>query len=68
LFLQASGVELLADSGKVSALEARIHAEGEFEKYRIIQAKLFESDMANIYAKITGEFRPYRIFEFLTGF
>ena len=44
LFLQASGVELLADSGKVSALEARIHAEGEFEKYRIIQDKLFESD------------------------
>ena len=44
LFLQASGVELLTDSGKVSALEARIHAEGEFEKYRIIQDKLFESD------------------------
>ena len=44
LFLQASGTELLSDSGKVSALEAKIHAESEFEKYRIVQDKLFESD------------------------
>ena len=44
LFLQASGVELLADSGKVTALAAKIHAEAEFEKYRVIQDKLFESD------------------------
>jgi len=44
LFLQASGSELLRDSGKVSALEAKIHAEGEFEKYRVIQDHLFASD------------------------
>jgi len=44
LFLQASGTELLSDSGKVTALEAKIHAEGEFEKYRIIQDKIFSSD------------------------
>ena len=44
LFLQASGTDLLSDSGKVTALEAKIHAEGEYEKYRVIQDKLFESD------------------------
>lgn len=44
LFLQASGVELLTDSGKVTALEAKIHAEEEYEKYRIIQDKIFTSD------------------------
>ena len=44
LFLQASGTELLSDSGKVTALEAKIHAETEFEKYRIVQDRLFESD------------------------
>lgn len=44
LFLQASGVELLTDNGKVTALAAKIHAESEFEKYRVIQDKLFESD------------------------
>jgi hypothetical protein len=44
LFLQAAGTDLLTDAGKVSALEAKIHAEGEFEKYRIIQDSLFSSD------------------------
>ena len=44
LFLEASGTDLLSDSGKVTALEAKIHAEGEYEKYRVIQDKMFESD------------------------
>jgi len=44
LFLQAAGTDLLTDNGKVTALEAKIHAEGEYEKYRLIQDKLFESD------------------------
>jgi hypothetical protein len=44
LFLQASGTDLLTNASKVSALEAKIHAEGEFEKYRIIQDRLFSSD------------------------
>jgi hypothetical protein len=44
LFLQAAGTDLLNDAGKVTALEAKIHAEGEFEKYRIIQDELFRSD------------------------
>ena len=35
---------LLKDAGKVSAEIARLHAESEFEKYRIIQDELFMSD------------------------
>lgn len=35
---------LLKDAGKVSAEIAKLHAETEFEKYRIIQDKLFLSD------------------------
>jgi hypothetical protein len=44
LFLQASGTDLLTDAGRVAALEAKIHAEGEFEKYRVTQDRLFSSD------------------------
>jgi hypothetical protein len=47
LFLQATGTDLLTNSGKVTALEAKIHAEGEFEKYRVIQDRLFSSDFDN---------------------
>lgn len=35
---------LLKDTGKVSAEIAKLHAETEFEKYRVIQDKLFMSD------------------------
>lgn len=36
--------EVLKDAGKVSAELAKAHAESEFEKYRIIQDRLYESD------------------------
>ena len=35
---------LLKDAGKVSAEIAKLHAESEFEKYRIIQDQRFISD------------------------
>ena len=35
---------LLKDAGKVSAEIAKLHAETEFEKYRVIQDRLFLSD------------------------
>ncbi len=38
------GTGILTNSGKVTALQARIHAESEFEKYRGIQDKQFQSD------------------------
>ena len=35
---------LLQDAGKVSAEIAKLHAETEFEKYRIVQDRLYKSD------------------------
>ena len=43
-FLEFSGNEILTGPGKISAEEAKLHAETEYEKYRIIQDRLFESD------------------------
>lgn len=43
-FLQLWDKEILNDAGKVSAALAKKHAESEFEKYRIIQDKLYKSD------------------------
>ncbi len=42
--LAAGGNEVLQSPGKVTAEEAKEHAETEFEKYRIIQDRLFKSD------------------------
>ena len=35
---------ILQDAGKVTAEIAKLHAEIEFEKYRVIQDRLFMSD------------------------
>lgn len=43
-FLEFNGTEILTGAGKISAEQAKLHAETEFEKYRIIQDKLFISD------------------------
>jgi hypothetical protein len=43
-FIEATDREILQDAGKVTAEIARAHAESEFEKYRIVQDRLFESD------------------------
>ncbi len=43
-FIQMFEYGLLKDAGKVSAEIAKLHAETEFEKYRVIQDKLFLSD------------------------
>jgi ATPase subunit of ABC transporter with duplicated ATPase domains len=42
--LAATDREILQDAGKVTAEIARAHAMSEFEKYRIAQDRLFESD------------------------
>jgi hypothetical protein len=44
IFLSADEREVLEDAGRISAEIAREHAEGEFEKYRVIQDRLFQSD------------------------
>jgi len=43
-FIEATDREILQDPGKVTAEIAKSHAESEFEKYRIVQDRLFESD------------------------
>jgi hypothetical protein len=43
-FIEATDREILQNAGKVTAEIAKAHAESEFEKYRIIQDRLFESD------------------------
>jgi len=43
-FIEATDRGVLQDAGKVSAEIAKAHAESEFEKYRIVQDRLFESD------------------------
>jgi len=49
-FLAATDREVLADAGKVTAEIAHAHAESEFEKYRIVQDRLFESDFDRVVA------------------
>ena len=44
IILEAGGDAVLDDAGQISAEYARKFAESEFEKYRIIQDRLFESD------------------------
>jgi len=43
-FIELTDLEVLRDAGRVSAELAKEFAESEFEKYRLIQDKLFNSD------------------------
>ena len=43
-FLDLTDRPVLTDAGHVSAEQAKEYAETEFEKYRVIQDKLFQSD------------------------
>lgn len=43
-FLEFNGNEILTDAGKISAEQAKLHAETEYEKYRIVQDRMFMSD------------------------
>jgi len=47
-FIEATDREILQDAGKVTSEIAKAHAESEFEKYRIIQDRLFESDFDRV--------------------
>lgn len=44
LFLEFNERDVLKDAGEITAEIAKKHAESEFEKYRIVQDQLFESD------------------------
>ena len=43
-FIEETDRDVLQDAGKVTAEIAKVHAESEFEKYRIVQDRLFKSD------------------------
>ena len=49
-FLQFNDAEILQDRGKVTAAIARAFAESEFEQYRIIQDRLYQSDFDRLIA------------------
>jgi hypothetical protein len=54
-FIAATDREILQDAGKVTAEIAQAHAESEFEKYRIVQDRLFESDFDRQVKKTLGD-------------
>ncbi|HFX2800447.1 TPA: virulence RhuM family protein [Pseudomonas aeruginosa] len=54
-FLEFDDREVLQNSGKISAKLAQTHAESEFEKYRIVQDRLFESDFDKAVKKLAAD-------------
>lgn len=53
-FLKFNDYEVLKDAGKIPHEEAISHAEKEFDKFRIIQDKSFESDFDKEVKKLTS--------------
>ena len=43
---------MLKDNGKISAELAKVHALSEFEKYRVIQDRLYQSDFDRMLLEI----------------
>ena len=54
-FLEFNGHELLTGPGKINAEQAKLHAETEFEKYRIVQDRLFRSDFDRFLEEMNGK-------------
>lgn len=53
-FLQFNDAEVLHDKGKVTAAIAKAFAESEFEQYRVIQDRLYQSDFDRLVASAEG--------------
>lgn len=49
-FLRFNGEEVLQDKGKVTAAIAKAFAESEFEQYRVVQDRLYQSDFDRLVA------------------
>ncbi|MGD9971828.1 MAG: virulence RhuM family protein [Desulfatirhabdiaceae bacterium] len=54
-FLALSDYPILLDKGKISALEAKIKAEAEYDKFRVIQDKQYISDFDEEVRKLIGK-------------
>ena len=50
-FLRFNDAEVLENKGKVTAAIAKEFAESEFEKYRVIQDKIYQSDFDRLLAE-----------------
>jgi len=61
LFLKFDDRDILQDKGQVSSELAKTHAEGEFEKYRIVQDRLFESDFDKALKRIESSIGDNRL-------
>jgi hypothetical protein len=55
LFLQFDDRQILQNAGKISAAIAKSHDETEFEKYRIVQDRLFQSDFDRLINNLDNE-------------
>jgi hypothetical protein len=56
-FLKFNDAEILSDKGKVTAEVAKIFAESEFEKYRVIQDSLYKSDFDKLIEESNREIK-----------
>ena len=54
-FLQFNDAEVLWDKGKVTAAIAKAFAESEFEQYRVLQDRLYQSDFDRLMARAEGK-------------
>jgi hypothetical protein len=57
-FIEATDRKVLQDAGEVTAEIAKAHAMSEFEKYRIVQDRLFESDFDRVIKQMEAEHKP----------
>ena len=60
LFLMADDREVLRDAGKITAEIAKAKAETEFEKYRVVQDRLFMSDFDRYMLELEENAKKYR--------
>lgn len=54
-FLELSNYPILTDKGKISKEQAKLKAEQEFDKFRVLQDKNFESDFDKEVKRISGK-------------
>lgn len=55
MFLEFDDRKILQDAGKITAKLAKVHAESEFEKYRIVQDRLFENDFDRVIKQLENK-------------
>ena len=57
-FLRFNDAEVVEDKGKVTAAIAKEFAESEFEKYRVIQDKIYQSDFDKLMSETDDMNKP----------